>query len=117
MARGGQAGRARERQVAQRLRAKGWVVLKGTTYGVADLAALKLGEIPMLIEVKSTAGGPYERFQPADRDELSAAAFAAGASAVLAYWPPRGTLRLIPESEWPTKEKARGDNRRAAESK
>jgi Holliday junction resolvase len=113
MARGGQAGRARERQVAKRLRAQGWITMKGTSYGVADLCALKLGEIPMLIEVKSTAGGPYERFQPADRDELSAAAFAAGAVAVLAYWPPRGTLRLIPESEWPTKGKAHAARRDA----
>ena len=99
--RGGQAGRARERQVAAVLRERGWVVLKGTTYGTADLAAMKAGETPMLIEVKSTIGGPYHSFGPGDRRELAAAAEQAGADAVLAYWPPRGGLALIFEADWP----------------
>lgn len=100
--RGGQAGRARERQVAARLREEGWVVLKGTTFGDCDLAAMQAGETPQLIEVKSTAGGPYERFGPRDRDVLRATARQAGALAVLAHWPPRKPLRLIPEWEWPS---------------
>lgn len=100
--RGGQAGRARERQVAEKLRGDGYVVLKGTTFGVCDLAAFRAGDTPMLIEVKSTAGGPYERFQPAEREVLELEARRAGARAVLAYWPPRKQLRLIPSSEWPS---------------
>lgn len=99
--RGGQAGRARERQVAERLRSEGWVVLKGTTFGVCDLAAMREGDMPMLVEVKSTAGGPYERFSPAEREVLTLEALKGGARAVLAYWPPRKPLRLIPSSEWP----------------
>lgn len=102
MARGGQAGRARERQVAEQLRSAGWVVLKGTTFGVCDLAAFRRGDMPMLIEVKSTSGGPYERFSPTDREVLALEAERGGARAVLAYWPPRKQLRLIPSSEWPT---------------
>jgi Holliday junction resolvase len=99
--RGGQAGRARERQVADKLRSEDWVVVKGTTYGVADLVALKAGMRPMLIEVKSTAGGPYERFPPSSRVSMLAEAERAGANAVLAWWPPRGKMRLIFSGEWP----------------
>ena len=105
MARGGQAGRARERDVKRRLEELGWVVMKGTTYGVCDLVALRphvAGTAEAwLIEVKSTVGGPYHSFGPADRAELRAAAARAGATAVLAWWPPRGKLKLIPESDWP----------------
>jgi Holliday junction resolvase len=101
MTRGGQAGRARERQVADYLRGQDWVVVKGTSFGVADLVALRIGSRTMLIEVKSTAGGPYERFGPDARASLIAEAERAGADAVLAYWPPRAKLRLIPSDEWP----------------
>lgn len=99
--RGGQAGRARERQVADSLRADDWVVLKGTTYGICDLVAMKDGERPMVIEVKSTAGSAYERFGPADRAALKDVAKRAGAVAVLAWWPPRGKLMLLDEAVWP----------------
>lgn len=101
MARGGQAGRAVERKVAIALREDGWVVMKGTTYGVCDLVALKAGHKPRLIEVKSTVGGPYSHFLPADRAALAEQAFLAGADAYLAWWPPRGKLRLIERAEWP----------------
>lgn len=100
--RGGREGRARERQVADHLRSLDWVVVKGTTYGAADLAAMRDGDTPMLIEVKSTAGGPYETFGPAKRTSMLAEAERAGARAVLAWWPPRGRLRLIPSEEWPS---------------
>lgn len=96
-----QRGRQRERQVADHYRNDDWVVLKGTSFGVADLAALKDGHRPHLIEVKSTAGGPYETFRKADRASMVAEAARAGAVAMLAWWPPRGKLRLIPSSEWP----------------
>lgn len=100
--RGGAAGRSRERQVAERLRSEGWCVIRGTTYGVADLAALRAGETPMIVEVKSTAVSPYEHFGPAARETLALEAARAGARAVLAWWAPRKPLVLIPSSEWPT---------------
>ncbi len=99
--RGGAAGRQRERQVADCLRADGWVVVKGTSFGTADLVALRAASTPMLVEVKSTTGGPYEHFRPADRRALALEAGRAGADAVLAWWPPRGKLRLIYSESWP----------------
>jgi Holliday junction resolvase len=95
-------GRQRERAVADDYRDRDWVVVKGTTFGVCDLVALKEGERPHVIEVKSSAQGPYEHFSPAERASLVAEAIRAGAVAMLAWWPPRGVLRLIPSSEWPT---------------
>lgn len=100
MARGAQFGRARERAVAEHERALGWVVLKGTSFGVCDLIALKAGERPRLIEVKGVRR-PYDEFEPEARAKLSAAAEQAGADAFLAHWPAGGQLRMIPESEWP----------------
>ena len=97
----GAFGRARERQVADHLRSEDWVVTKGTSYGVADLCALRSDRCPLLIEVKSTAGGPYKTFGPAARESMKAEAARAGAKAVLAWWPPRGKLRLIGSEEWP----------------
>jgi Holliday junction resolvase len=104
--RGGQAGRARERQVADKLRSEDWLVIKGTTYGTCDLVAVR--ELPSrtgcevwLIEVKSTKGGPYQTFGPNDRADLKAEADRVGAAAVLAWWPPRGKLRFLFASEWP----------------
>jgi hypothetical protein len=65
----------------------------------------------MLIEVKSTAGGPWERFGPQDRQGMVETAAAAGAEAWLYHWPARGKLRRIPSSEWP---KARLEGEAAA---
>jgi hypothetical protein len=67
--------------------------------------------VAMLIEVKSTAGGPYERFLPADRKAMVETAAAAGAEAWLYHWPARGKLRRIHSSEWP---KARLEGEAAA---
>jgi Holliday junction resolvase len=97
----GAFGRARERAVADHLRNEDWIVLKGTSYGVADLAALRSDRCPVLIEVKSTAAGPYATFGPAARESMKAEAARAGAKAVLAWHPPRGKLRFIPSEEWP----------------
>jgi Holliday junction resolvase len=96
-----QRGRSRERAVADHLRERDWICLKGPSFGVCDLAALKDGERPWLIEVKSTAGGPYERFGPSERRNLATMAAMAGAKAVLAWWPPKGKLRFIESAEWP----------------
>lgn len=100
-------GHNRERAVKLQLENQDWWVARAAgSLGDADLVALKAGRQPMLIEVKSTAGGPYERFGPADRFRLAFAAQLAGADAVLAWWPPRGQLRFIPSSEWPRALKA-----------
>jgi Holliday junction resolvase len=97
-----QRGHNRERQVKALLEDEGfWVARAAGSLGDADLVALKVGHTPRLIEVKSTAGGPYERFGPADRQRLFAAANVAGAIAWLAWWPPRKPLRWIAASDWP----------------
>lgn len=54
-----------------------------------------------LIEVKSTAGGPWERFGPEDRQALIKTAEQHGADPWLYHWPPRGQLRRIHGSEFP----------------
>lgn len=95
-------GANRERAVRLVLEADGyWVGRCAGSLGDADLVALKAEERPKLIEVKSTAGGPYERFGPRQRLELLDAARIAGADALLAWWPPRGVLWWIPSDEWP----------------
>jgi Holliday junction resolvase len=95
-------GAQRERAVRDWLRDRDWLAFRApASLGVADVVALRDGSRPRLVEVKSTAGGPYERFQPANRERLRAAAMLAGADAFLAWWPPRGELRWIAESEWP----------------
>lgn len=102
MPRGKQAGTQRERAVRNHLRDQDWLAFRApASLGVADVIAMRAGNRPRLIEVKSTAQGPYEHFGPADRAKLAAAAELAGADAYLAWWPPRGQLRWIPATEWP----------------
>lgn len=100
-------GHQRERAVKDWHLKRDWLAFRApASLGVADVVALRDGARPRLIEVKSTAGGPYERFGPRDRERLSFAAKLAGADALLAWWPPRGELRFIPECEWPTRRAA-----------
>lgn len=115
-----QRGITRERQVRKLLEAEGWIVARcAGSKGEFDLMASRgswyamssgapTGDAPetflvevRLIEVKSTAGGPYERFSPADRVALVQRAREAGAAAWLAWWPKNGKLTWIAESEWP----------------
>lgn len=97
-----QRGIQRERKVVDILAKQDWLAFRAPgSLGVADVIALRDGHQPLLIEVKSTAGGPYERFGPAKRKDLSFAAKLAGASAMLVWWPPRGKPQWIPESVWP----------------
>jgi Holliday junction resolvase len=94
-------GHDRERAVRAVMQEDGWLAFRApASLGVADVVALKAGERPRLIEVKSTQG-PYRHFLPRDRAELLAAALQAGADAFLAYWPSRGKLEWIEASEWP----------------
>lgn len=112
----------RERDLRELLEADGWWVCRAAgSLGDADLVAVKDFSIGMLsephpvvrlIEVKSTAAGPYHSFGPRDRADLLTAAVKAGAQAWLAWWPPckpgqrkADTLTWIPASAWPkTKE-------------
>jgi Holliday junction resolvase len=96
-------GHDRERKVADHLRRHNWFVTRAAgSFGCADLVALRAGSTPLLVEVKSTARSPYDHFPPRDRERLRDVAKLAGAKAVLAYWPPRGTLRFLHPEEWPT---------------
>lgn len=103
-------GLTREHRVADDLRDDGYdagVIKKGmkdegvSRLGAADVIAVKPGEV-LLVQVKSTKGGPYAHFGPADRRVLLDAAERVGARAVLAHWPPRGKLHYIPSSLWPS---------------
>jgi hypothetical protein len=46
----------------------------------------------LLVEVKSTAQGPWERFGGSDRRDLAEAASRVGAIGCVAWWPPGGRL-------------------------
>ncbi len=110
---GSQRGIRRERQVLELLRDDGWLAFRAPgSLGVADIVAVRALPIIVspsstivtsqvrLIEVKSTAQGPYEHFGPADRAKLKAAAELAGATAYLAWWPSRGKLVWLEASGW-----------------
>jgi Holliday junction resolvase len=95
-------GHNRERQVRRLLEAEDyWVARAAGSLGDADLVALRKGDKPRLIEVKSTARGPYHGFGPKERAELKSAAAIAGAEAWLCWWPPRKEARWIAWWEWP----------------
>lgn len=101
MPRGSAAGHARERQVVAWLRDRDWIAQRAPASLGIDVIALRAGERPRLIEVKSTAAGPYEHFGPSDRQAASTLAEMAGAEAWLVWWPSRGEMRWIAEAEWP----------------
>lgn len=99
---GRRRGTQRELAVRDYLRDRDWLAFRApASLGVADIIALKDGYRARLIEVKSTAAGPYEHFGPADRARLRLAAQLAGADAILAWWPSRGSLHWIGSHEWP----------------
>lgn len=93
----------KERQLKRELEADGWWVGRAAgSLGDADLVALKAGETPRLIEVKSTARGPFHGFGPADRRELLEAAKRAGADAWLAWFAPRKPAAWLSPEDWPS---------------
>jgi len=84
------------------LRADGYVVYRAAgSHGCADLVALRRAARPLLIQVKSSAQGPFEHFGPDERKALIDEAERAGAFAVLCHWPPRGELHWIYSDAWP----------------
>jgi Holliday junction resolvase len=96
-------GIQRERQVRKVLEAEGWWTSRAAgSLGDADVIAGKAGSNPRLIEVKSTAGGPFEHFRPKDRAELLEAGKLTGFDVELAWWPPYGKLQFIGPKDWPT---------------
>jgi Holliday junction resolvase len=94
-------GADRDRKVRDLLASEDWFAV--CARGSADVVAIRAGSVPRVIQVKSTAGGPYERFGPLERNDLAFAARLGGADALLAWWPPRGKLRWLSEDEWPTR--------------
>lgn len=102
MSPGRRRGIERDRRVRDLLAGDDWfAVCARGSHGAADIVAIRVGSRPRVIQVKSTAGGPWERFGPKDRAQLSFAAKLGGADALLAWWPPGGHLHWIPEDEWP----------------
>lgn len=95
-------GIQRERAVRDLLADQDWISFRApASLGVADVIALRDGDRPRLIEVKSTHRGPFHSFGPADRVRLLTAARMAGADPWLAWWPPRGRLHWIGPADWP----------------
>lgn len=95
-------GSQREYAVRDWFADRDWLAFRSpASLGCADVVALREGDRPRLVEVKSSAAGPYKHFTPDDRERLRVAARLAGADAYLAWWPPRGELRFISEQEWP----------------
>lgn len=102
----GDLGRRRELQVRDKLRADGCVAYRLPQPSAADVIALKAGTRPVLVQVKSTAQGPFERFGPIDRQALLDEARAAGTDCTLAWWPKGGELRWVTPTEWPALRRA-----------
>lgn len=97
-----QRGIDRERKLRGMLELDGyWTIRAAGSLGAVDVVAIRAGEAPLFIEVKSTSGGPFERFGPACRTALSTAAARAGATAWLVWWPPRRSPLWIAEDRWP----------------
>lgn len=95
-------GIARERQLRHELEADGFLVVRAAgSLGIADLIALRAGDKPWLIEVKTDGKGPFDHFRPERRAALSVAAERAGGTAWLVWWPPRRKQVWMPESTWP----------------
>jgi Holliday junction resolvase len=100
-------GHDRERQVRRLLENDDYFVARACgSLGDVDLVALRAGSRPLLIEVKSTAAGPFHSFGPKDRIDLLFAAELAGADAILCWWPPRGKPTWFKSDQWPTSRRA-----------
>lgn len=78
-------GRERELRYLAYLEAKGWYAKR--VDGEGDIVAAKDG-ITLLLQVKSTAGGPWQTFGPDKRRALTSVCDQTGWFAVLVWWPP-----------------------------
>lgn len=99
----GKVGASFERLTADLFEADGYVVFRSAgSLGAADLAALRAGSDPLLIQVKYARKTPWSAFAPAERRALLRDAAKAGARAIYCYWA-FGTSRLqiFPSEEWP----------------
>lgn len=95
-------GIERERSLRFLLEAEGWWTCRAAgSLGDADVVALKEGQRPRMIEVKSTHRGPFHGFGPKDREALVSAAEGAGADPWLVWWPPRRKPVWIGVEDWP----------------
>jgi hypothetical protein len=95
-------GRSRELAVIALYRAQDLVAYR-LPQGPADVIALG-GDLkrPLLVQVKSTAGGPFEHFAPRDRRDLLVEARRARADALLCWWPPGvGVPVFFAPEQWP----------------
>jgi len=99
-------GRTRELDVVDLLVDAGWVAYR-IAHGPLDVIAFDRLPPPLFVQVKSTAGGPYERFTPGARAALRDAAERANAEAWLCWWPPGRTVpEWIESSMWPQQREA-----------
>jgi Holliday junction resolvase len=104
---GSARGIDRERKLRAQLDRDGWVTMRAAgSLGVCDIIAMKAGQTPRFIEVKSTSGGPYERFGPVKRHALVVAAQQAGADPWLVWWPKNGAPQWIATTVWPPRRAA-----------
>ena len=95
-------GTDRERKVLCRLQDQDWFCIRTPgSKGAMDIVALRDGSRPRLIQVKGDAAGPFASFGPAARERLVGEAKIAGAEPWLAWWPRRGDLMWLPQSQWP----------------
>lgn len=98
---GERRGRVRELRAIDHLRHMGWPVVYRLAHGHADLVALRAGRRPWLVQVKSTRRA-FEHFGPADRVALEHEAVAAGAEAMLCWWPAGASVpAFLPAESWP----------------
>ena len=96
-------GRTAEIRLMAELAGSGWLCgSRRHLAGPGDVLAVRSDRMPMLIEVKTTAKGPWERFGPKDRNRLRSASAAVGAEPVVAWKPPRARAwKYIRLHEWP----------------
>lgn len=76
-------------------------------WALVDVISMKAGDFTYFDEVKTTAGGPYERFGPVQRKALVALAEKCGAVPRLIWWPDHAKKdgrppRILLAAEWPT---------------
>jgi len=97
------AGNNRELKVMAVLADEGWLCASRRHIGGAgDILAIgPIPRRPILVEVKSTAAGPWAHFGPNDRAALIRTAREFDAEPWLFWWPPRHELRRLPWVTWP----------------